>query len=347
MKSMLFKLAWRLIVILLGLWIVLVFAFSPALPEGWRTPAAVVSAATLVLSLFSWHKIRWLRALALAIFVAGGVAWVGIRPANDRNWAPEVRVAPWGEIEGDKVTLHNIRNFNYRTESDFDPHYETRTYNIQDLSEVDILVVYWGSKAIGHIMVSFGFANRDFIAFSIETRKEIGEEYSAVKGFFRNYELTYVVADERDVIGVRARYRVPEEQVYVLRTRMALENGRKLFLQYVRKINALRDEPSFYNTLTTNCTTQVLALVQALGGFASYNWKILLSGYVPEYLYETDTLMPGMSLEDIMNQSLVNERAKLSINDPNFSELIRVGVPHPEPRAKPLLPTQISRDPDR
>jgi hypothetical protein len=262
--------------------------------------------------------------------------WSSIRPSNDRNWVPEVAQLPWGEVSGSTVTLHNVRNFTYRTESDFDPVYESRTYNVDQLTEVDILVAYWAGKAIAHVMVSFGFNNSDFIAFSIETRKEVGEEYSAIKGFFRNYEIAYVVADERDLIGVRALHRVPEERVHVLRTRMALENGRKLFLEYVRRINKLRAEPSFYNTLTTNCTTQVLALVQALGGVATYTWKILLSGYVPEYLYETETLMPGLSLEDIMAKSLVNERAKQVIGAPNFSALIREGVPHPEPRAVPL-----------
>jgi hypothetical protein len=199
-----------------------------------------------------------------------------------------------------------------------------------------MLVTYWAGKAIAHAMVSFGFNNRDFIAFSIETRKEVGESYSAINGFFRNYELAYIVADERDLIGVRTNHRVPEEQVYVLRTRMALENGRKLFLEYIRRINALREQPKFYNTLTTNCTTQILTNVQSLGGVARYTWKILLSGYVPEYLYETETLMQGMPLDEIMTRSLVNERAKKFANDPNFSLLIREGVPHPEPRERPL-----------
>jgi hypothetical protein len=336
MKSILIKVAWRLLAICIGLWVMLAFAFSPGLPKSLRTPAASVSAVILILSLFSWRRIRFARVLALITLFIGGVVWIGIRPSNERQWVPEVRETPWGEINGDTVTIHNVRNFSYRTESDFDPVYETRTFNIQELTEVDILVAYWGSKAIGHVMVSFGFNNREFIAFSIETRKEIGEEYSAIKGFFRNYEITYVVADERDVIGVRASHRVPEEQVHVLRTRMALENGRKLFLHYVQKTNQLREQPSFYNTLTTNCTTQVLGLVQALGGVADYTWKILLSGYVPEYLYETETLMPGMSLEEIMSKSLVNERAKQFAGDPEFSVRIREGVPRPEPRAQPL-----------
>lgn len=259
-----------------------------------------------------------------------------IQPSNDRHWTPEVRQTPWAEVAGDVVTIHNVRNFKYRSETDFDPMYETRTFNVSELTEVDILATYWAGKAIAHVMVSFGFNNRDFIAFSIETRKEVGESYSAVDGFFRNYELTYVVADERDLIGVRTNHRDPAERVHVLRTRMALVNGRKLFLEYVRRINKLREEPSFYNTLTTNCTTQVLDQVKALGGVAKYTWKILLSGYVPDYLHETDTLMPGMSLEEVMATSLVNERAKQFAEDPNFSLLIREGVPHPEPRATPL-----------
>lgn len=337
MQRALLQGVWVLIALLLGSWVSLVFAYSPALDAGWRVPAALVTAVLMIVSIGRWKRWRLVRPLALGTLCLGGVVWVNIQPSNQRNWAPEVEKIPWAEVsDGDTVTIHNIRNFTYRSESDFDPHYDTRTFKVQELTEVDMLVTYWAGKAIAHVMVSFGFNNRDFVAFSIETRKEVGESYSAINGFFRNYELTYVVADERDVIGVRTNYRDPEERVYVLRTRMALENGRKLFLEYVRRINALHTTPSFYNTLTTNCTTQVLDQVKALGGVAKYTWKILLSGYVPEYLYETETLMPGMSLEEIMNKSLVNERAKRYAHDENFSLLIREGVPHPEPRAKPL-----------
>ena len=336
MRSFLVSIFWLLVVITLGIWTTLTLAFSPALPVAWRTTAAALSAGILLLSLFRWKKRRTLRIVAICIFVCGGILWSSVKPSNDRNWAPEVRNAPWAEVSGDIVTIHNVRNFNYRTETDFDASYDVRTFKVSELTEVDMLVTYWAGKAIAHVMVSFGFNSRDFIAFSIETRKEVGESYSAVNGFFRNYELAYVVADERDVIGVRVNHRDPEEQVYLLRTRMALENGRKLFLEYINRMNALYKQPAFYNTLTTNCTTQVLNQVKALGGVADYNWKILLSGYVPEYLYETETLMPGMSLEDIMTRSLVNERVKAHRDDINFSTVIRQGVPHPEPRARPL-----------
>lgn len=336
MKRSVVHFTWLLLVASIGSWVTLTLAFSPALPTAYRTPAACLAGFVLLLSLVPWQKRGMARLLALGLFCLGGVLWSTIRPSNEREWVPEVKLTPWGEVNGDVITLHNVRNFKYRTETDFDPIYDTRTFTLRELTEVDMLVTYWSGKAIAHVMVSFGFNNRDFVAFSIETRKEVGESYSAINGFFRNYELTYVVADERDVIGVRTNHRNPEEQVYVLRTRMALENGRKLFLEYVRRINKLRDQPAFYNTLTTNCTTQVLDQVKALGGVAKYTWKILLSGYVPEYLYETDTLIPGMLLEEIMQRSLVNERAKQHADDPNFSVLIREGVPHPELRERPL-----------
>lgn len=337
MKRTVGQVLWVLLALSLGTWGSLIVAFSPALRSDVRTPLAVIVVVVTLLSLMRWKRLLLIRPVAAGCFGLVAFLWAGIQPSNERNWAPEVKNIPWAEVTDDgTATIHNVRNFRYRSESDFDPNYDTRTFKVQELTEVDILVTYWAGKAIAHVMVSFGFNHKDFIAFSIETRKEVGESYSAVNGFFRNYELTYVVADERDLIGVRTNHRDPEERVYVLRTRMALENGRKLFVEYLRRINALRTEPAFYNTLTTNCTTQVLDQVKALGGAAKYTWKILLSGYVPEYLYETETLMPAMSLEDIMSASLVNERAKMHAHDENFSVLIRKGVPRPEPRAKPL-----------
>lgn len=332
MKRILTHSAWLLLLLSLGIWTILLFACSPGLPVAWRTPAAGITGLIMLLSVLRWRGRAMCRLLTLGVLCVGAGVWMSINPSNDRNWAPEVRNTPWAEVNGDIVTIHNVRNFAYRTENDFDPVYETRTFNVRELTGVDILVVYWGSKPIAHIMVSFSFNNRDFIAFSIETRKEVGESYSTLDGFFRNYELTYIVADERDVIGVRTNHRVPEEQVYVLRTQIALENVEKLFREYIRRINALHEEPTFYNTLTTNCTTQVLDRVRAFRLGIEYTWKILLSGYVPEYLFEGDVLMPGMSLDDIMAKSLVNERAKRFANDPNFSILIREGVPHPTPR---------------
>jgi hypothetical protein len=329
MKSFVYKLVWLIVVVALGGWSLLVLLYSPALPTPMRASVAAIVGAVLLTSFFRWRYRRWLRVVTLIIFATIGALWTSLHPSNNREWTPDVAQAPWGEIRGDEIIVHNVRNFVYRTEDDFDVRYEDRVVRLSDLSQVDILVSYWAGKSIAHIMVSFGFGDKEYLAVSIETRKEKGESYSAVNGFFRNYELAYVVADERDVIALRTNIRNPEERVYVLRTQMALENGRKLFLDYINSMNKLRQHPTFYNTLTTNCTTQVLRHVWAFGSDAKYNWQILLSGYVPEYLYENDTLMPGLSLDEIMERSLVNSKAHAVPLDENFSRAIRVGVPQP------------------
>jgi hypothetical protein len=334
MKGPLYKLAWLGVVFALGGWSLLVLLYSPALPASMRLPAALLVGVVLIISFFRWRYRRWLRIATLIIFATIGALWTSLNPSNERVWTQDVARAPWGEVRGDEVIVHNVRNFAYRTDEDYDVRYEDRTVRLSELSEVDILVTYWAGKAIAHIMVSFGFGDNQFLAVSIETRKEQGESYSAVNGFFRNYELAYVVADERDVIALRTNYRNPQEQVYVLRTQIALENGRKLFLDYINSMNKLRERPQFYNTLTTNCTTQVLRHVWAFGSDARYNWQILMSGYVPEYLYENDTLMPGMTLEEIMSSSLVNEKAHTVPLDDNFSKTIREGVPRPPARGR-------------
>ena len=209
------------------------------------------------------------------------------------------------------------------------PRWETRTYDLSKLDSADVIAVYWAGKAIAHVMVSFGFAGKDYLAVSIETRKEKGESYSTLAGFFRQYELYYVVADERDVIGVRATYRQPQEDVYVYRTNAPIENIRRVFLDYIKSMNDLRERPSYYNTLTTNCTTSILFHTRMNPESPPMSWKVLLSGYVPDYLYDLgriDTSRPFAELEKL---SLVNARAHAADRDPAFSQRIRVGLPNP------------------
>ena len=189
--------------------------------------------------------------------------WISIAPSNERDWQTDVAVLPYATRDGDLVTLHNVRNFDYRTEQDFVPRYDERTFDLRKLDAVDLIAVYWAGEAIAHIMVSFGFGG-DHVAFSIETRKEKGEAYSSIAGFFKRYELIYVVGDERDLIRVRTNYRRPQERVYLYRTRATPRTPARLFLEYVDKINQLKERPKFYNTLTTNCTTDVWSLARAL-----------------------------------------------------------------------------------
>jgi hypothetical protein len=191
--------------------------------------------------------------------------------------------------------------------------------------------VHWGSRAIAHVMASFGFAGGEFVAFSIEMRKEAGEAGSMLRSFFRKYELIYVVADERDVIRLRTNYRQPREQVYVYGTRLPVENQRKLFLSYVEKVNELSREPEWYNTLEDNCTTGVLQRTHAYRGRGRYNWKILLSGFAAEYAYEVGMLDTSLAFADLRERCRVNARAELADDADDFSQRIRDGIPRPEP----------------
>ena len=266
--------------------------------------------------------------IAFALLVA---LWLQIPASNDRDWQPEVAVAPWAELKGDLVTIHGVRNLDYQTETDFVPRWETRTYDLRKLDSADLIAVYWAGKTIAHIMVSFGFDGKDYIAVSIETRKERGESYSTIAGFFKQYELVYVVADERDVIRVRTTYRRPQEDVYIYRVRPRRENIRRVFLDYVKAMNEMRERPRFYNTLTTNCTTGILLHTRVNPESPPWSWKVLLSGYVPEYLYELGRLDTTRSFADLEQLSRVNARAHAADHDPAFSQRIREGLPVPPP----------------
>ena len=306
--------------------------YAPLLPQAWRAIAAGGYAAITVLA-FVFLPRRGLALLGSFIVFAILVAWFfQIPAANDRDWQPDVSVTPYATVNGDLVTIHGVRNLDYRTETDFDTRWETRTYDLRKLDSIDIIAVYWAGKAIAHVMVSFGFQGKDYLAVSIETRKEKGEEYSTLAGFFRQYELVYIVADERDVIRVRTTYRQPQEDVYIYRTRAPVRNVRRVFLDYIQTMNDMHERARFYNTLTTNCTTSILTHTQMNPESPPMSWKILLSGYVPDYLYELgriDTSKPFAELEKL---SHVNARAHAADKDPAFSQRIREGLPKPPPR---------------
>jgi hypothetical protein len=311
------------------IWAVGALYYSPILPQAWRAGAAASYAAIIIISMLFLGRSRRVFLVPVIVFALVLALFFQVRASNERDWQPEVSVTPHATINGDLITIHGVRNFNYRTETDFTPHWETRTYDISKLDSVDLIAVYWAGKAIAHIMMSFGFAGKDYVAVSIETRKERGENYSTLAGFFRQYELYYVVADERDVVGVRTTYRQPQEDVYIYRINGPLKNLRRVFLDYLKAMNELHHRPSYYNTLTTNCTTSVLFHTRMNPESPPMSWKVLLSGYVPDYLYELgrlDNTRPFLDLERI---SRVNERAHAAGADATFSQRIREGLPNP------------------
>ncbi|MDX1400551.1 MAG: DUF4105 domain-containing protein [Kiloniellales bacterium] len=254
------------------------------------------------------------------------VWWSGIEPSNDRDWQQDVARLPKGEIEGTFVTLDNIRDFNYRSEFDYVPRWSKKTYDLRQLDTLDLIAVYWMGDAIAHIMLSFGFGGEQ-VVISIETRKEKGEEYSALAGFFRRYELYYVVGTERDLIGLRTTYRNPPEDVYLYRVDAPKENIRRLFLEYLGEINQLHEQPEFYNTATANCTTNIVMHVRAFQQPIPVSWKILMSGYFPELIYERGSLDQSLPFSELQGRSLINERARDIDEAEEFSGLIRKGLP--------------------
>lgn len=254
--------------------------------------------------------------------------WSGIEPSNDRDWQPDVARLAHAEIKGDLVTVRNVRNFAYRSETDYTPHYYDRTYDLGKLRSVDLIAVYWMGPAIAHTILSFGFEGGEQLAISIETRKERGETYSTTRGFFKQYELHYVVADERDVVRLRTSYRKdPPEDVYVYRLHRPLENGRRVFLQYMQRINDLQARPEFYNTLIDNCTTGIWMNARINPGHVPLSWKVLASGYLPEYLHGVGMLAPGVPFAELQRLGYINPRARAAGDAEDFSRLIRVGLP--------------------
>jgi hypothetical protein len=284
-----------------------------------------------------WRRLgRLPLAVFAAVFAGFLLVWSGVRPSNDRDWQSDVARLPWAEIEGDRVTLHDIRNFDYRSETDYTPRYYDKTFDLRELDSVDLFAVYWMGDAIAHVMVSFGFAERDFVAVSIETRKETSESYDTIRGFFRQYELTYVVADERDLVRLRTNYRKnPPEDVYLYRTNAPPENARRFFLDYLREVNELHEQAKFYNTGTTNCTTNVLRHTRVNPGRRGWSWKILLSGYAPLYVYEHGGLDTSLPFETLRERSHVNAAAQAAGTASDFSQRIRAGLPRPPPRTAP------------
>jgi hypothetical protein len=311
------------------IWAVGALYYAPILPERWR-PLAAGGYAVIALLAFLFLPRRG-RTAIVAVILFGVLVGLFFRipGSNDRDWQPDVANLPYAAINGDTVTIHNVRNFDYRTETDFTPRWETRQYDLRKLDSVDVIAVYWGSKAIAHIMMSFGFGGKDYVTVSIETRKEKGETYSTLAGFFRQYELVYVVADDRDVIRLRTTYRQPQEDVYVYRVKAPLVNIRRGFLDYLKTMNEMRERPQFYNTLTTNCTTSVLFHTRMNPEAPPMSWKVLVSGYVPEYLYELGRLDQTRSFAELERVSRVNERAHAAGADSAFSQRIREGLPNP------------------
>lgn len=306
-----------------------VVALTIDLPLPTVRHLAGISYAVLIVFLLSRVCGHFRRFLICACGFAAVLAWwLTLKPSNDRPWQLDVSETPWAEVSGDKVTIHNFRFCDYRAEFDFTCQWLTKTVDLSELRGIDLAITYWGSPYIAHPIVSFQFGDSDYVAASIETRKEIGEGYSALLGFFRQYELIYVFADERDVIRLRTNYRTGED-VYLFHTTAGPQWAGQLFLQYIQRANRLRDHPEWYNALTRNCTTAIFSSLAATGrlpvGASPYDWRVLLNGRGDEMLYNGGNFEGGLPFPELKESAHINAAARQADQSPDFSRLIRLG----------------------
>jgi len=281
---------------------------------------AVIALAAFAISRRSWLPLG----VYLAMYAALLIWWASIAPSNQRVWSDDVARMLTGTVQGNAVTLDNVRDFNWRSDTDYDARWETRHYDLDRLASADAVLSYWGSKAIAHAMISFGFDDGSHVVFSVEIRKKRGDQYSSIGGFFRQFETTLVAADERDIIRVRTNVRGEDDYLYPLH--MDKPTMRALFLSYVQAANTLSVTPAFYNTITSNCTTIVYRMARQIDPGLPWDIRLLLTGYLPEYLYKVGALDRSVSVEQLRQRGRITDRAKSTTPDEDFSKAIRVGL---------------------
>ena len=289
-------------------------------------PVAIIYLVAVVAVLF-FFKFSWISlGICFALFAGVALWWSSIKPSSNRDWQPEVAETAWTQSDGDKITIHNLRNFDYEPGQPARPRWETKVVDLSQLRGVDLYINFWGSTLICHPIVSFQFGPTDHVAISVETRMAQGQTYSTVRGFFKQFELTYIVADERDVIRVRTNYR--HEQLYLYRTSVKPDRARRLFLNYLLSVNAIHMRPQFYNAFTDNCTTNVRMHTAATTAKpAPWDWRMILNGTVDQLVYEKGGFASHLPFAQLKEMSLIDAKAQAADQAPDFSARIRIGLP--------------------
>jgi hypothetical protein len=314
------------VVVLCSAWATLALYFDFTVPS-LRLPVAIIYAVALVAAFLFVHEMRWKVAAGAVGFAVVLVWWLSIKPSNDRPWQADVSQMPWAEFHGGTVTIHNFRYCNYRAEFDYRCAWLTKEVKLSDVRGIDLSLTYWGSPWIAHTILSFQLGDDDYVAMSIETRKLVGQGYSAIQGFFRRYTLVYVIADERDLIRLRTNFR-KNEDVYLYHTTATPEYARALFVEYLKRANDLREHPRWYNALTENCTTVVFRQMSDLRlGPPVLDWRVLLNGRMDEMEYERGNLAGNLPFDQLRKSAYINPAAHAAGDAPDFSLKIREGRP--------------------
>ena len=268
---------------------------------------------------------KWLGRFIATLLVLWAIFAALTPPLAERNWNVDQRILPEISIDGDKVSIKNVRNFIYRTTDDYTPRYYDTTFNLNDIESVWFMVEPFSQNpGAAHTLVSFGFKGDKYIAVSVEIRKEVGEHFSATKGLLRQYELMYVLADERDVIKLRSNYR--KDQVFLYPIDAGKDKIREMFVDMITRGKRLQTHPEFYNTLTSTCTTNIVShLNKITPKNVPLDYRVLLPGYSDRLAYELKLIKTDLSFEEAREKFKINERAEKYADSPDFSKMIRIG----------------------
>ncbi len=315
------------LMVLLAAWAAAALGFQA--PGGALVRVALVAlwtvfTAALVIAVWRGHAAPALGGFVLAL-CAVLLWWHALRPSNERAWADDVARTATGAVQGSTVTLSGVRNFDWRSADDYTPRWETRTYDLQKLEALDMITSYWSGPAIAHVLISFGFSDGQHVAFSVEIRRERDEKFNEIGGFFKEFELSIIAADERDIIRVRTNVRGEDDYLY--RIRLPREDIRALFLAYIQQMNDLARTPRFYNTITVNCTTLVYHMVERIVGRLPFGYGLVLSGYLPGYVYSIGGLDTRYTLDELRGFGRITGRARQADRAEDFSQQIRRGIP--------------------
>lgn len=292
----------------------------------WLWPMAWLFATFLLLVISGIRP-----ALGYSVFTvllaAWTVWWIAIRASSKLDWVPENRYQATGLLVGDLLVIHHFRNFDWIGKREFEEKWEERTFDVGKLEALDLFVCTWGSPRIAHIMMSFTFANAAPLCFSVETRREAGEQWTAFAGFMKSYELLIIAGDERDL--VRSRINVRNEDVRLYRVYSTPEMRRKILERTIAQMNQLAARPRFYNTIFHNCSVEIARIVWAAGHRFPLDWRILVSGYVAEYLYEISLLDRSQAFAVLKASADIRARSLAADRDADYSLRIRENLPDP------------------
>jgi hypothetical protein len=318
------------VILISALWCILALYYSN-LPKALRLLAAAVFVVASVAVLFFMKSHLRGRLAFFGLVAVVIIYWLLIPASNDRDWRKDVAVLPHADIKGNLVTIHDIRNFNYRSTTDFDVRYYDKTYDLDKLRSVDFFMSFWAPIPFCHTMVSFGFEGGDYLCVSIETRPQENEGYSPLAACFKQFELIYVAADERDVIRLRTNVR--DEAVYLYHMQTPPDAMRRFFLRYCGRMNDLWARPEWYCTLTRNCTTDIPRRDGRPYGLIPESWKIIINGFVDAFLYKEGSLDQSVPLVELRKLGHINTRGQNAGDSPDFSRRIRETIPDipPEP----------------